>query len=261
MKSRFSLYFTSLAMALGVTSAHGADGANQLTVAGGIGLGSRYSGSDQQVTAPVIAIDYAAANGTFASTQRGLGYGGSRGQFHYSAALAYRAARSEEDQSGFSRSGSKELRGMGDVKASATASLGLGYALFDGLDVNLRAELPVSARQNGRALTFGVAGRLYRHGGDTLSANVAAELGDRKYAQTYYGVTALQSVRSGFRPFQPKAGLYRANASLNWQHVLASNWALNTAIGVTTLLGDAADSPLARRRSTPTAALYVSRSY
>ena len=81
--------------ALFVLTAGGAFAADEAvaTMGAGVALAPRYSGSDENMVVPVLALDYSMANGLYASTLRGLGYGGSAGPFSYSAALGYRAPR------------------------------------------------------------------------------------------------------------------------------------------------------------------------
>ncbi|PUA17747.1 hypothetical protein C7W93_17950 [Glaciimonas sp. PCH181] len=66
---------------------------NMLTIGAGAAYGPRYSGSNQNRVGPALLLDYQMQNGLFASTMRGLGYGGQLGDLHYSAALAYRDGR------------------------------------------------------------------------------------------------------------------------------------------------------------------------
>ncbi|EPP5000480.1 MipA/OmpV family protein, partial [Enterobacter hormaechei] len=135
---------------------------NVLTLGGGVDVAPRYSGSDKSRVTAAQVVDYAMANGFFISTTRGLGYGNRVGNLDYSAALSYRAGRKDRDVSSDSiASGSDYLRGMGDIKGSAVVVPGLGYRVTDWLNVQLQAEVPVSERDNGEAVHFGIASPLY----------------------------------------------------------------------------------------------------
>lgn len=234
---------------------------NTLTIGAGAAYGSRYSGSNQNRVGPALLLDYQMQNGLFASTMRGLGYGGQIGDLNYSAALAYRDGRSDNDNGGFSGSGSKQLHGMGDIKGSALAMLSLDYTVTKWLSLSAVAELPLSQRENGKAVHLGITGILYQSEQDKLSLGGTASLGDTKYLQTYYGVTAKQSANSGFGVFKPKSGLYAMSTDISWRHQFDQRWAVTTAIGATQLTGDAGKSPIIRRKVAPTAAAYVSYSY
>lgn len=249
--------------ALFVLIAGGAFAADEAvtTIGAGVALAPRYSGSDENMVVPVLALDYSMANGFYASTLRGLGYGGSAGPFSYSAALGYRAPRKEDGKLPFGGKASKYLRGMGDVKGSATANLHLGYAIFDGLDINVHTAQALSARETGSTYGAGLTGTLVKNQSDTVTLSLGFELADKKYAQAYYGVTAQQALTSGYKVYRPKAGMYQAEVAMSWQHKLDDHWGVTGMLGATSLLRDAANSPLARRATSPTAAVYASYTF
>ncbi|KQX01738.1 hypothetical protein ASC94_03805 [Massilia sp. Root418] len=238
-----------------------AEDRNALTVGAGVALAPRYSGSDENMAVPLLAVDYSMANGFYASTMRGLGYGGAAGPFSYSAALGYRAPRKEDGKLPFGGKASKYLRGMGDVKGSATANLSLGYALFDGLDINLHTAQTLSARETGSTYGAGLSGTLFKGENDTVTLSLGFEVADKKYAQAYYGVTAQQALKSGYKVYKPKAGMYQADVTMSWQHKLNERWGVTGMVGASSLLRDAANSPLARRTTSPTAAVYASYAF
>lgn len=231
------------------------------TIGAGVALAPRYSGSDENMAVPVLALDYSMANGLYASTLRGLGYGGATGLFSYSAALGYRAPRKEDGKLPFGGKASKYLRGMGDVKGSATANLNLGYALFDGLDLNVHTAQALSARESGSTYGAGLTGTLLKSETNTVTLSLGVEVADKKYAQAYYGVTAQQALKSGYKVYKPKAGAYQAQVAMSWQHKLDGHWGVTGMLGATSLLRDAANSPLARRTTSPTAAVYASYTF
>jgi outer membrane protein len=254
----FALLSTAAFAADGLFSTDGA----VTTVGGGIAVGPRYSGSDENMVSPMLAVDYALASGFYASSLRGLGYGASVGPFSYGAALGYRAARKENGKQPFgSGRASKYLRGMGDVQGAATANLSVGYAIFDGLNVNLHTALALSNRESGNTYGAGLSGMLVKSDSDTVTLNVGFELADGKYAQSYYGVTAQQAVKSGYKVYKPKSGVYQADVTMSWQHKIDAHWGVTGMLGVTGLLRDAANSPLVRRTTSPTAAVYASYAF
>lgn len=228
------------------------------TVGAGVGVGPRYSGSDEHVVAPVIAIDYQAANGFYAGTMRGIGFAAGNDQLSASIGLGYRGARGENDTRGFGgRTGSKALKGMGDVRGSATLAVGAEAWLTDVFSVAVRAEVPISHRENGKQFTLGVNARLLDGPADKVAVGVALQFGEGKYMQTYYGVDARQAARSGYRAFKPEGGMFGVDVSANWEHRVDAHWAVTTLVGVQRLSGDAAKSPIVRRKAAPTAAVYA----
>ncbi|WP_050462994.1 MipA/OmpV family protein [Herbaspirillum autotrophicum] len=235
---------------------------NTLRLGAGVGLTSRYSGSDENVVGPVLGIDYQMQNGFYASTTRGIGWGSKTGDLQYSLAVGYRGERKEKKESTFTgNSGSDKLKGMGDIKGSFTAMLSTSYTLTKWLSLSAMVETPLSQRTNGTAIHLGAAGTLYETKADTLSLGVTASIGDSKYLQTYYGVTAVQSGNSGFAAYKPKSGLYAVSTELSWVHQLDKNWSVTSLVGAVGLTGDASKSPIVKRKVSPNAAIFVSYSY
>ena len=235
---------------------------NVLTLGGGVDVAPRYSGSDKSRVTAAQVVDYAMANGLFISTTRGLGYGNRVGNLDYSAALSYRAGRKDRDVSSDSiASGSDYLRGMGDIKGSAVVVPGLGYRITDWLNVQLQAEVPFSERDNGEAVHFGIASPLYTSSENSVTLALTGSWGSSKYMQTYYGVSAAQSAASGFARHDAGSGIYAYSLNLDWTHKLTSRWSLLAAAGVTQLTGEAGDSPIVQRKTSPVGSLKVTYSF
>lgn len=235
---------------------------NTLTLGGGLAAAPRYAGSKEMQAAPIIVIDYQMANGFYASTMRGLGFGTTVGSFSLDAALGVRGERKEKNESGFAGNrGSSELRGMGDIKGSATANLRAGYSIVPGLALGASLALPLSQRENGKTAGLEVTGILHQDDSDKIALSLGANFADSKYLQTYHGVTAAQALRTGRKQYTPHAGMYEAVLSLAWEHQVDARWSVTGMAGSSTLVRDAARSPLTRRSTAPTAAVYASYRY
>jgi len=231
---------------------------NALTLGGGANVTPRYSGSDKSRVTTAMMLDYTMANGFFASSTRGIGYGNNIGKFDYNAALSYRAGRKDHDVDSDSLSdGSDYLRGMGDVKGSALGVFGLGYGVADWLNLQLQAEVPFSERNNGAALHFGINSPLYTSPNNTVTLALTGSWGTDKYMQTYYGVSASQSAASRFTRYDAGAGVYAWSMNLDWTHKFNEDWGVVAAAGVTQLTGDARNSPIVQRKTSPTGSLLV----
>ena len=189
----------------------------------GVAYVPEYTGADKNRAVPLPLLERTFDNGAFISTMRGVGFQTDVQGFNLSAALNYGGARKER-RSTFS--GSDALKGMGDIDGSAQVLLGLGY--------KLGASMP-----------------LYTSASDQIGFSTSAVYGDNKHAQTYFGVTAAQSARSGYKAYTAKGGFETAEAAVNWNHVIDKTWSVHTVVGVTHLLSDAADSPLTKRKTTP----------
>ena len=252
---------TRIAVTLLLASAAAAAQDNVLTLSGGATVAPRYAGSDKQHASPLVGIDYQMANGFFASTLRGAGYGAALGPLQVSAAIGYRPERSEKDRNGFASNGGNALRGMGDVKASATAVLAVTAPLSDRFGLTASVEAPLSQRDNGRTGSVGANVVVLQTNADQLTVGLSTSAGDRKYMQTYFGVTPAQAMRTRYARYAPTSGLYQAEASIAYTHQLDGRWSVTTALSETTLLRNAKTSPLTLRRSAPSGALYLNYRY
>lgn len=181
---------------------------NVLTVGAGVGAGSAYGGDSKTTVMPILVLDYAMANGLFASTMRGLGYGSQLGPLSYSAALGYRGERPDHKREGLG--GSDYLKGMGKVKGNASALLNLGYSPLPGVQLSVVSDVPVTSRENGVTVQLGASGQIYSRNDnsgmtkDTVILGAQASWGEDKYVQTMYGATAAQAARTAFRQYTPK---------------------------------------------------------
>ena len=79
-----------------------------------------------------------------------------------------------------------------------------------------------------------------------FSARVFSDYASANYMDEFFSISSGQSARSGLRQFNADAGWKDVGLSLgvNWQ--FASNWFTGAAANYERLIGDAADSPVAR---------------
>ncbi len=253
-----SLWLASLPLAATAAEVPPAGPGSSLTVGAGIGSAPRFPGSSENQTAVLPLLDYQHESGFFASTRRGIGWGGGSESITYSLAVAARGERREKPRRMLGAgNGGKELQGMGDVKASALGALGVGLRLGSRFGLNALLELPLTQRDNGRALHLGGSVLLLKSGQDELSLDATLSHGDGRYMRTYFGVSAQQSQKSGYAAFTPRAGFHKAELTLGWNHRIDDRWGLTVMGGVSRLLDDAAASPLARRRTAPQAGVLL----
>jgi len=229
-----------------------------LTVGGGVDVAPRYSGSDENRVSTALVLDYSMRNGFFVSSTRGLGYGNNLGNVDYSAALSYRTGRKDHNvDSDDMNDGSDHLRGMGNIKGSALGVVGLGYNFTPWLSAQLQAEVPFSQRDNGAALHVGIVSPLYHSPKNSVTMALTSSWGTNDYMQTYYGVSASQSAASGFTQYDAGSGIYAWSLNLDWTHNFTERWSVVADAGYTQLAGDARNSPIVQRKSSPTGSLKV----
>jgi outer membrane protein len=74
---------------------------------------------------------------------------------------------------------------------------------------------------------------------------------------SYFGINAQQAARSGLSEYRPSAGFKDVSLRLGFSYDLTKTWSITGAAGVSRLMGNAADSPLVRRKSQAVGALGV----
>lgn len=82
-----------------------------------------------------------------------------------------------------------------------------------------------------------------------LIPSVAVNWANAKYMDSYYGISADQSARSGLAQYSPSAGIRDVSVRLAVSYDINKRWSVVGAVGASRLLGDAADSPLVKRES------------
>ncbi|HYF58112.1 MAG TPA: MipA/OmpV family protein [Burkholderiaceae bacterium] len=197
-----------------------------------------YAGSDDWVATLLPYVDYAHRNGFFAGTGTGIGWSFvNTPSTQIGLRLVPRFGRYERD--------SDDLRGLGDISTTVeggaywTQSLSPAWTVGASVRGGSRGtELDAGAR---RDLQLGPATRLAVGGYATLA--------NGRSQRTWYGIDANQAALSGYAPYEASSGLRGVSATASINHFFGGRWLAVGGIGVGRLLGDAADSPLVRDRT------------
>lgn len=152
----------------------------------------------------------------------------------------WRAGRDQDDNAA--------LEGMGDVDGQPVLRLKLesepaakhGIGSFFGIGW----ETDVSGETHGDALSL--------YGGNTFALSERATLKliaratwfDDDYMRAYFGVSPAQAARSGYSAYDAGAGLGDAGVEARFRWAFTESWSLYGSVGVSRLIGEAADSPL-----------------
>lgn len=226
-----------------------------------IGAGAMYapdflgSKEHQLYALPYLSVKY--KDQFFASVPEGIGYNIIRSNgWRMGPVAKYAMQRQENGNNIFRIAGNKsnELRGLGDV--DGTLELG-GFAEYTCREWSAKAE----ARQgvNGHAGFVAdlnanytkVFHSFFQKEGSPLIVSVGPRttLVDSNYNQTYFGVTASQSARSGLSQYKAAGGLFSygigAAAILPITH---TNLTVIWLAGYDRMAGDAGNSPLVQQR-------------
>ncbi len=145
--------------------------------------------------------------------------------------------------SGRDQDDDKALKGLGNIDGGL--DLG-GFARYANgpWSLGLSAYQNVTSTENG--LTAEVEGAYSQplFGKLRGTVSLAATWADRDYMRTHFGISAVQSRNSGYRPFDAGAGFKDASATLGLTYPLGRNWMVFGQLRYKRLLGDAADSPI-----------------
>ena len=91
--------------------------------------------------------------------------------------------------------------------------------------------------------------------------SVAATWADDKTMAGYFSIDEDERLASGLEAFTPEAGMRDLAVAVTARYHLTQTLSLNGSLGATTLLGDAADSPLTDRRTAPFVLVGLSRAF
>jgi outer membrane protein len=104
-----------------------------------------------------------------------------------------------------------------------------------------------------------------RQGDDWLfSIGPRVTLGDAKYTRAYFGVTPAAAATSGLTAYDPGGGVQSVGVTAGYHRMLGKNWGVAVYGRYDRLVGDAADSPVARElgsRSQPSGGIALSYTF
>jgi outer membrane scaffolding protein for murein synthesis (MipA/OmpV family) len=211
-------------------------------------LGTTYQGSDERRTLVLPAIDYQWANGWFAGVTNGIGYNfsGNRDML-YGLRLTADLGRKE--------SRSTALRGMGDVGARAELGGFFNVALAPGVNVTSSVRYGAGLGGKGLVVDLGAGYSTAVAAQWRLGVGAGLSLVNADYMQSYFGITAAQAAASGYPTYSPEGGARTGRVNTTLTYLASARVALTAGLSTSTLLGDAADSPLVRRKTSLTGLL------
>jgi MipA family protein len=215
-----------------------------VTLGAGTAVRPTYEGSDQYVVSPVPFVNLVWRD-TVSLGEDGLSAYWRYENLRVGGGLTFSAGRSQS--SGAFHVGDSRLNGMGDIPAA------LGFKAFadfrlgpPSLPVALNTSLAkfTANGNDGVLINFGLALPYKLTPTTTVRASVAANWADQNYMQTYFGVTATQSINSGYSQYSPGAGIKDVNLGIGLTQQLGQHWALVANARLSRLTGDTEDSPI-----------------
>ncbi len=195
----------------------------------------RFPGSSQYHIVPGLTFDIRYKDIAFLSTGEGLGVNILHDKnYRVGVALGYDLGRDQDD--------GRHLHGMGDIPAAAEPKLFAEYTIFP---VVLRADIRRGiGGNNGWVGDLSAYMPVYGNEKFFVFAGPTTTYTDSTYQRRYFGVTPLQSQRSGYRVFTPGSGFESAGLGTSVVWYWSDHWFGVADGAVQRLLGDAEKSPL-----------------
>ena len=220
-------------------AAPGQDGG---TVGAAVVATYEYQGSDERSTLLIPMLNYQWANGWFAGVTNGIGYNFSdSSQLQYGLRLTADKGRRENQ--------ANALRGMGNVDAAAEVGAFFNYSLPQGLFMTSSIRYGAGAHKNGLVVDLG-AGYLTELAPKWhLAAGAGVTLANANTMQSFFGVTTAQAAKSGYAAYSAGSGARDVRANVALTYSIDQRTSVTTALTASSLLGDAKDSPLTRKRT------------
>lgn len=152
----------------------------------------------------------------------------------------------------------ERLRGMGDIDAATRAALFASHKTHDWLTWSSSISADVSGKDQGIIATLDAEAKYRVTDRLAFSAGPGLTWASDDYTQTFFGVSADQSARSGLQAYTAKSGLNLLRFSVGAEYGLSRQWGISARASFARLQGDAADSPITRKRSQNTYGLFTS---
>lgn len=226
-----------------------------LTLGAGIGIAPLYEGSRAYALSP---LPYAEGSlqteqlGMFSFSNAGLSWTPlSNDRWQASLLLSQDGGRDEHFNQSQIRGDEQDrdhLDGMGNVKSTMEAGVALGYQLGS-MTLSLQAMQDVQERgHRGVWVDLGLSRELELAPRWSSTLSLQTRWADSDYMQSLFGVDAEQAARSGFRQYNPSAGLKSVNLGGSLNYAVNDHWTLVMMVDAGELVGDAANSPIVQSR-------------
>jgi outer membrane scaffolding protein for murein synthesis (MipA/OmpV family) len=215
-----------------------------VTVGGRLSVGPPYEGADHDVIAPTPSFSVRRADRPYRFTPPD---GGSTVALISTRLLdAGPMVRFRYD-----RGDSGKLEGFRRIKFAAEPGIFADVWPTDWLRGRIEARRGVTGHQG----YVGDAGFDVIHTGRKWDLSIGPRIGygDRKYMDTYFGVTPQEAARSPFvkTPYEPGGGQRYAGLEAAYSYHLSHRWRANVDFGYHRLAHKAADSPVVRFAGSP----------
>jgi outer membrane scaffolding protein for murein synthesis (MipA/OmpV family) len=205
----------------------------------GLAVGPAYAGSADSKVRGLPGVQAPWRNGFFAGTN-GVGYRwGGNEPLSGGLRLGIDPGRDQDD--------SADLRGLGDIPLRPELGAFFTYRLAPAMSLSGGLRYGSGDDRNGLRGDLALTGMLPISPEQRVLLTLSTQWANQAAQHSAFGVSAAQSLRSGYAVYTPGAGLRDVGLRLGYGHTLSPKLSLMLGLQVTQLLGAAADSPLTRR--------------
>ncbi|HEV3431870.1 MAG TPA: MipA/OmpV family protein [Paraburkholderia sp.] len=152
------------------------------------------------------------------------------------------------------------LHGLPDINRTAHATLFGSYNL-DWLSVVGAVSQDIAGEKEGTTASLDVLGRYHPGSKWTLSAGPGITWGSAQYNQTFFGVDAAGSARSGLAAYSPGAGIAALRVTAGASYLLTKHWSFGARVVATRLPGVVGNSPIVEKKTQMTYGAFAGYSF
>lgn len=154
-------------------------------------------------------------------------------------------------------SDSIDLAGLPDVRRTLRGRFYASSEFAERWTASASVSQDLLGRGGGALLSADLGYALATSPRTTWTAGGGVAFGDNSYMRSYYGVSSAASLASGLPAFDAGAGPRDVHFGVGWTSALTPRWIAFSSIGASTLLGDAAKSPITRSRNSVSASIGI----
>lgn len=149
------------------------------------------------------------------------------------------------------------LTGLGNIDRTAHAEFFTSYTL-GWAEAKASVATDVAGKHEGTTASLDLVAHYQPISRLTLSAGPGVTWGSSQYNQTFFGVSSVQSIRSGLADYSTHSGVSLVRFSLNADYKLTKNWGLGALIAASRLNDRVGDSPIVEKKTQMTYGLFAS---
>lgn len=220
------------------------------TLGAGASMSPTFEGSDEYELNPIPLVDLKYGR-FFAKAGDGIGV-------NIVETRRFTAGASVDWMQGYD--GDDVGSGIDDVDGALGARI-FGAARLGGVVASIAATQAVSETDRGLIVDATLSYPIHASERFTLAPSVGTTWANEKYMTGYFGVDSAEAAASGLRRYDAKSGLKDVSFRISGKYRITRSISAIGSVGVSHLLGEAADSPIVEQETTPTGLLGIAYTF